>query len=578
MRPGCRLVRVVALLTVALLSLAGCASIPKRSDPEVVKRVDEGGGNTGVPAPPDDLGPLALVRNFVNASAAPENDYAAARMHLTDPASRSWKVPPELLIVDDVDTVPMPKPPDTPGRVQMVSLRVSKVGRLSADRSFVPQQGGYETVFRVERQRTGEWRIANPPEELVVSRGSFLDNYMAAPVYFLDQQRDGVVPDLRYVVSQPASTLPARIISLLLAGPSKGFRDAMGTALPPSVDTKTNVSEAGDGALVVNFSDLGQLSRATKKLIAAQVVLSLQGVSNARVRLLEEGAPLLAGAGALRPADVAGYKADNNVRSGVTPLAVVAERLVVLDQQASPVPGPAGSGQYEVITAGRSADGSRLAAVVRTPTGGVGMRIGPYGEALAGVGVFGSFMSRPTWRTNSEVWAVSDGREIVRMVDNGNGTWTSSRIDAEQLSGGKPITDLRLSRDGTRVAAVVGGRIVVAGVVDRGGRVTLSSPTVLTGGPSDTAVTGVEWVSNDALVAITDSSAIPVVEVTVNGFKWTPYASANLVQPLRAVTVGPGHRVVVADSSGLWQVVDQEDLWRLMQVPIGGGSVPFYPG
>lgn len=577
MRAGSRLTRLIALLAAVLIPLAGCASIPTHSDPEVIKRVDEDTGNSGGPSLPEDLSPLALVRNFVNA-AAPANDHAAARMHLTKAARQSWQAPSELLIVENVDTVPLPEPSDAPEGVRQVSLRVSKVGWLKADHSFVPKQGTYTVDFRVEQQSGGEWRIANPPDKFLVSRSSFTKHYMSAPIYFLDHERDGVVPDLRYVVRKPASTLPTRVIEFLLTGPSKGFSGAMGTALPPDVDTKTNVSEASNGALVVNFSELGQVAEPTKRLIAAQVVLSLQGVSNARVRILEEGTPLLPEEGALRPADVSSYKADNSVRADVAPLAVVGERLLKLNQQAPAVPGPPGSGRYEVITAGRSADGSKLATVVRTSTGGVEMRIGPYGEALTGTGVLGSFMSRPTWRTNSEVWTVVDGSKLVRMVGSGNGTWRAGTVGTEQFPDDKTITDLRLSRDGTRVAAVVGGRIVVAGVLDRGSKTTLSSPTVLTGGPSDSNITGVDWVSNDSLVAITDSSSIPVIEVTVNGFEWDPYVSANLVQPLKAVTVGPDNKVVVADRSGLWQAGDQGDLWELVPGPIGGGSIPFYPG
>ncbi len=577
-----RLARVVALLVVALLASAGCASIPKRSEPKVVKRVDQGrGGTDSPPVPPRNLGPLGLVRNFVNSTASPENEYAAARQHLTPGAGRQWQPSSGMLIVDDVNTVPVPSPPDAPETVQMVSLRVSKVGRLLPDQSFVPEQGRYETVFRVERQRGGQWRIANPPPELVVSRSAFTDTYIPVPVYFLDQQRDGVVPDRRYVIGQPASTLPARVIELLLAGPSQGFRQAMGTALPPGARTATNVSESGNGALVVNFRELGDLTTGQRRLIAAQVVLSLQGVSNARVRLKEAGTPLLPRTPVLRPSDVAAFKFANSVRADVAPLAVTGESLVVLNNQAPPTPGRAGSGRYQVTTAGRSADGSKLAVVERTPRGGVGLRIGSYGAPLSEVGVSGSFMTRPSWRNANEVWTVVDGRRVVRAVRSG-GRWRISEVDAKAFAkafaGGKPITALRVSRDGTRVAGVVGGQIVVAGVDDSGGKVALGHPRVLTGGSVDSRITGVEWLSSDSLVAITDSRAVPVVEVTVDGFEWTPYASANLVQPLNQVTVGPGKKVVVADSSGLWRAGDQEDLWRLLQVPVGGGSIPFYPG
>ena len=48
---------------------------------------------------------------------------------------------------------------DAQRSVQMVSLQVNKVGRLKADRSFVPESGSYEVPVRVELQPNGEWRV-----------------------------------------------------------------------------------------------------------------------------------------------------------------------------------------------------------------------------------------------------------------------------------------------------------------------------------------------------------------------------------------------------------------------------------
>ena len=570
--------RTCALLLVTLLSVSACASIPTSSDPKAVKRVEEDKNDTTVPSPDKGLGPLALVRSFLEASAVPDKNYAAARKHLAAEVSDSWKPPRELLIVTGVNTLPLPPPPEASDRVSVVGLRVTKVGRLLSDRSFVPAEGSYRIKMRVERQRDGEWRLANPPPQLLVARSAFVEQYQAVPIYFLDHDRDGVVPNLRYVARRPASARPARVIELLLSGPSRRFRGAMGTALPPDARTETNVSEAGNGALVVNFSDLGRLRPPEKKLVAAQVVLSLQGVSNARVKLMEESSLLLPNQEVLRPADVASYRRNNHVRADVPPLAVVDEQLLTLDQRAERVPGPAGSGEYNVTTAAHSADGSKLAAVVREPAGGVRLRVGPYGGPLWASEVTGSFTSRPTWRDATEVWVVVDKREIMRLVENSNGTWTARKVDSAAFSGGKPITDLRISRDGTRVAGVVDGRIVVAGLVDKGGEVMLKHPTVLAGNPSGAVVRKVDWLDGDSLVATTESDLTPVTEVSVNGFRWTPYSAANLLQPVSSITVGPGRKVVVADRNELWQAGDQDELWRLLEGPITGQSIPFYPG
>ncbi|GAA4860265.1 LpqB family beta-propeller domain-containing protein [Saccharopolyspora rosea] len=566
--------RSLALLVLVLLGVSACASIPESSDPKAVKWVDEGNSTAPINPPPSGLDPLALVRSFVDSAAAPESNHEAARLHLTSGAQRDWSPPAGLLIVDNVDTIPVPQPTSSPG-VQVVSLQADKIGRLRADQSFAPETGEYQVQVRVERRPDGQWRIAGPPPELVASRASFTGSYRPVPIYFLDHDSHGVVPDLRYVVSQPASTLPRRVMDLLTMGPSENFRSAMGTAIPEGVHPKTNTSEAADGALEVNLSDLGDVSRETRQLIAAQVVFSLQSVSSARVRLKVEGMPMLQDERDLRPTDVAAYETQGVPRPDLPGLAVVDERLVFLDPKAQPVPGPAGSGEYDVVQAGESPDGAQLAAVTRRP-GGVQLRVGHYGEHLPELPVMGSYMSKPTWRGKSEVWTVVDGHDVVRALDIG-GNWVTGRVDASQFTGGRPIQDLRLSHDGTRAAGVIDGRIVVAGVSDHDGKVALERPMELQP-PQDVRITGVEWRKNDSLVAITDSNSAPVFDVSVDGFQWTRYTSANLGQPVKAVTVAPGGRVIVADRSGLWESKDPDDVWSLLQVPIGGGSIPFYPG
>lgn len=578
MMPQCRRWPALLIALAASLLLAACASIPDSSDLIPVQRVDENDVNIPIPVPPANVDALTLVHSFVEAAAEPESNFAAARLHLTTAAQQTWKPPQQMLIVNDnVDTIPVPSPPGTPAGVQWVSLQATKAGWLKPDQSFVPDSGQYVVQLRVERQPDGQWRIATPPAELVAGRTSFLANYKQVPVYFLDHDRTGVVPDLRYVVSQPASTLPRRVVDLLVMGPSQGFRTAMGTALPPGVRPQTNVSEADDGALVVNLSSLGTATLETRRLLAAQVVLSLESVSNARVRLQEDGAPLLPGQEELHPSDVASYDT-GAVRQDLPGLVVVDERLRMLDQRAGAVPGPTGSGELAVLQAGQSPDGTQLATVVRSPTGGVQLLVGPYAAAPVPVGVQGAFMSKPTWSGQGEFWTVVDGQNVVRVSQGLDGRWKADPVDARAFAAGHEIVDLRLSRDGTRAAGVVDGQIVVAGVSDRNGQTVLGRPVVLSGGPQDAAVTGVEWLNDSALVAITDSSAVPVVGVTVDGFKWTNYAAENLTQPMSAIAVTPDQKVVVSDHSGVWQASGGDDGWHLLPVPIGGSSIPFYPG
>lgn len=560
----------------AMLPVTACASIPERSDPTPVETIPEGDASSPVLPPPKDLDSFGLVRHFVDTAAAPERNHRTARLHLEKSVRDNWRVPSELLIVDNVDTVPGRPLPEAPEDVQMVRLEADKVGRLKPDQSFVPEAGEYTVELKVHRGQNDEWRLVDPPPALIVSRDSFEQRYMPVRVFFLDQQYSRVVPDRRYVVSQPASNLPRRVIDLLMMGPSEGFRSSMATAIPNDAYSKTNPSEAADGALVVNLGNLKRSSVETRRLIAAQVVLSLQDVSSARVRLLDEDSPMLPAGKDLRPSDVERYVSDSGVRPDLPGLGIVDERVRVLDDAAEPVPGPAGSGELNVVRAGQSADGSRLAVVART-RGGVGLRVGDYGGQLPEVGVYGADMLAPTWRSESELWTVVDDHEVVRVIDSGDG-WMRRPVDTSSLPRGKPIQYLRLSHDGTRVAAIVGGRAIVAGVHEVDGVVKLERPVVLSGGPKDANLRAIEWLTNGSLVATTDSSSAPVVEVSVDGYSWKSYESSNLVQPLSALAVTPNHQVVVVDGNGLWRAGGQNDLWSFVRVPISTGWIPFYPG
>ncbi|WP_243792203.1 LpqB family beta-propeller domain-containing protein [Saccharopolyspora gloriosae] len=569
--------RPLAVLALALLPLTACASIPERSDPKAVEPSVEGNNAPAdsTPEPPRGLNSFDLVRSFADSGSTPESGFAAAREYLTADAGRRWEPDNSVLIVDNIDTIPVQPQPNQPENVQLVSLQADRVGRLRPDASFVPDTGQYEVQVSVERNRDGQWRIALPPKDMLISRTAFKNGFMAVPIYFADHDGGGVVPDLRWVVSPNQRTLPRRVIELLIAGPSEGFKDAMGSKLPPGANPKTNVSEADDGALVVNLSELGDIDLESRQMIAAQVVLSLQSVSKARVRLQEEGVPLLPGKRDLQPSDVESYESDNAVNPDLPGLAVIGERLHVLDENVGPIPGPAGSGALEVLQAAQSTDGSRLAAVTRNPTGMVGLQVGPYGKGMSELPPTGSFMSRPTWRGDSEVWTVVNGRDVFRAVDEG-GSWGVRPVDVGEFSGGGQLTQLRLSHDGTRAAGVVDGRIVVAAVVDEDGRVALRHPVTL-GADRGFRVTGVDWLTDKSLVAVTDGSS-PVMEVTVDGFEWTEYASANLTQPINAVTVGPRKRVVVADQRWLWEATASNAVWSVLPGEIEGNSIPFFPG
>ncbi|SHG46229.1 LpqB family beta-propeller domain-containing protein [Streptoalloteichus hindustanus] len=574
------LARLIALLAVAV-TLVGCATIPESSEPEAVGPRGDGRRVAQPAPPPRNADPLTLVRRYVEASADPEGGHAAAKAYLTRRAKGNWRDDSSVwILAREFDTVYTGDRDGGRSEDQVrVLLRGKWKGRLVRDNAFLPESGDFEVPIRLEKE-DGEWRLAEAPDGIVVTIDGFNENYTPVPVHFLNPRRNTLVADLRYVQTQPASAQPNTVVDMLLRGPSAALRDSVRSAIPDGVRTRSNVAEGTDGAMLVNLSDLGQQTPQSRQLIVAQIVLSLEKVTNTRIKVLSENVPVVPEQPDWRRADIAPFVPDTAPNPELRGMAVVGGRLRSLFR-GDAVKGPAAN--YDVVSAAQSVDGGRLAAVVRSASGGVALRVGGVEEALSEATQPVGQMTRPTWmppgdKGATEVWTVTEGATVLSVSANGQGGWSSRQVNAAELTNNGPITDLRLSRDGVRLAAVVGGRLFLGSVVDNGGEVSVRNvrkvlPDVLN------TVTSVDWQGPNTVIAGSSSNATPVVRVTVDGREWKLYNASNLTPPVAAVTAAPNRQVVVADSRGLWTTVDDTEVWRVHDSNVAqAGAIPFYPG
>ncbi|WP_410653900.1 LpqB family beta-propeller domain-containing protein [Amycolatopsis sp. lyj-112] len=573
--------RLLALLAVCLL-LAGCANIPLESQPVVVPGDKAGQTPVDVPEPEAGIDPLTVARKFVRTSAEPGAANAGARVYLDDEARRTWKPSPGLTIIDDTfGTVYETSVPSGDPSEQVVTVRGFKLGTLSPDSAFIPQKGDYATQFKLRKQQNGQWRIVNPPQDLAVIETDFSVNYFRVPVSFYSPDSGAFVPDLRYVAAKPQSGLPGRVMDLVLQGPSDGLKGAVKDLLGDQIITDTNVRSQDDGTLVVALAKVGELSFADRSLIAAQIVLSLQTVTLSRIRLLADGAPLVPGHEYWRASELLAYNASVAPSSDLNGLMTVNGRVRSLGDGA-PVDGPAGNGGYKVVSAAQSVDGKRL-AVVEERDGRQWLRVGELGRDLGSVDLFGGSLSRPTWRpvapgggVSSEVWTVVDHTTVARVTLAADGRWVNTGVDATALTGIGQITELRLSRDGSRLAAVVNGQLVIASIVRTADSVALRSPRALQERELKDVV-DVDWATQDHLIVATSSTSLPVVKVPLDGQRMDTFNSSNLTPPVHGVTAAPNKPNLVADAGGLWVASELGEVWRPQAHTVTDAD-PFYPG
>jgi hypothetical protein len=188
-------------------------------------------------------------------------------------------------------------------------------------------------------------------------------------------------------------------------------------------------------------------------------------------------------------------------------------------------------------------------------------------------------MTRPSWTpTGSEVWTVLNGDAVVRVTLDTGGQPRIGQVNADALTLLGPIADLRLSRDGMRMVAVVAGGLytgAVARSID--GEVAIRDVRRLRSAEITEAVAA-DWRSSDTIVAITAGIDALVAQVSVDGLTLSPVLGNNLTPPLTAVAAAPNRPLLVTDQGGVWSFAgDGQDAWRQV---LGGASnaVPVYPG
>ena len=461
-------------------------------------------------------------------------------------------------------------------------------------------------------EQNGQWRISSLPTGTIVRRSDLRANTRPVRTWFLDPQRASPVSDPRYLATTPARSVPTRTLQYLLAGPSESLAGAAVSALPVGTALRSDVSITPEGTAVVDLTRTGPLDDRRRREVAQQVTLTLAGIGVPRVELLVDGEPLLPGvpevdiAAALAglPPEVA-RRPDLPVdpvvggpgESDVPVLVADDGRLRLLSGE--PAGGPAGRGTYRAASASASADGD----VALVAQDGVSadpavprMRLltGAGGSELAASGIEGRSLTRPSWTPDSnEVWSVADGATVVRAMRAGPpGAVRPLPVDATGLAAAGvtappgalgPLSALRISPDGARVALVSGGRVLVAAIArDGAGNARLGSVTALRPESLD-QVLDVGWTRTDQIVAVGNRADRPVTLVSVDGLDLESLSTTNITPPVTAVAARPGRPLVVADQGGTWTLPlggdsgSGTDVWQA--VPgFGASTVPAYPG
>ena len=556
---------VIAALLAPLL--AACAVIPT-SGP--IQQGAEVGVETTdqvirvIARPPQaDMTPTQIVSGFLQASASFEDDHAVAREYLTPEAAVMWDPSLNVSVYDGVPTI-------VPDGVTAVDMTATRVGSIDDEGRYEVALPGslIEESFRMEFL-DGNWRIATPPQGLLLSRSDVDRAFRAFEVYFLDPTFTTLVPDPRYFpVDGP--TPATALTRALLSGPTEWLAPAVRTGFPDGTALAVNAVPVVDGVARVDLDPQVRLAdEDTRRAFSAQLTWTLGQVPGVRFLDLNAGGQVLDVAGAPNPQPMDSWPGfdPNAMPEGDGPLGIVGGRVIDLNRTPPlPVPGQAGLGNPPL-------DGLAVSLTERIAAldADAGLWIGSLepGSTLIAASVDPG-QSRPSFGRGEEAWVVGPDATLRRVDPEG----TAVVVPVDGLHPKAALESIAVSRDGTRAALTIrrGPRtfVMLAIITVREGAPRIESPVRVDN--RLTTVSDVAWADDDRLIAlgVEGAGAPAIFEIDIS--RWQV---RSLGAPPGAVRVAaaPGSPVLAATDDGrIWSYTSGP--WRLGP----RGSSPAYPG
>ncbi|MFW6775367.1 hypothetical protein ACOACO_13855 [Nocardioides sp. CPCC 205120] len=606
---------LLALLLTVVLA-AGCVRLPDSGEVTVPTERPGQGATAGLdyvpPGPTPGESPDEIVAHFLGAMRATSRQTSVARSFLTEEAAGSWAPEDRTIVYEDLGR---------PTGGSRVTTRLEGVAELDARGQWVDDPASASRTLTFElAPEDGEWRIATLPDALVVPRSWFEARYQPVDLYFLDPSGRILVPTPVFLPA--GSQLPARTVAALLQGPPPGSEGvvttALGAAAHPGLSVEVSATgvadvrlpsdaetgDDGNGATGGNRDDAegtggaggtggtgaGTFADGLSEAMVAQLAWTLRQLpSVARVRVSVDGVPLRVPDGEDSFAVGAGERfGPGAVGADPDLFALTPEGAVVRvrERRVQPVPGTEALQAAGVRTLSVNLYGDRVA-------GQAGDRVlltsldepdtPPVEVAAAGEAVL-------AWDFADRTWVLDGGdRARVRVVNQGS-------VEAVSVPGvtGERATRLLVSRDGSRLVAVVGEpgeqRVVVARVRydERGGVVGVlpatavldlgregaADPGTTDAGTAAPATTGVVrdvgWRSPTGLVVLTGlgDDLVELRQLPVDGAPVATSAATLLVTTAQRLVASsaPGSDLLLVGPGGV-EAYDGERITGVDAVP-----------
>lgn len=556
--------RGVGLPLVALIAVvcAGCVSVPdsgpiQQTEPGQQAQAQDTVRTLARP-PRDGMNQTEIVEGFLDAATGFDDGQAVARQYLTPAAARKWDPDSGSRVLADGSRL-LTQQGET--AVDLTAAQMASISAAGQYEQLTPAQSLAVTI--TVEQVDGQWRIADPPPGLLLSRSDVQRSMRSVATYFVASPGGVVTPDL-LAVPNSGQDLATFLVTSMLQGPDEWLEPAVLTGFPAGTRLLGDVV-VDNGVALVDLSEQARAADPTAlEWMSAQSVWTLRQVEGVvGVRLSIAGVPVVVPPqSAVQGVD--GWPAyDPDVPTGGQSYFVRSGRVFIYDgNAASTVAGAAGSADPEVadpvVALGRDVLSATDVSTpriltVKTQPGARWSRATQQGRTAGG-----------SYDRTGVLWLPA-GSQGVRLV-------TSSARRTRPVKVPGPVEAVQISRDGSRAALVVrsGGasQLYLAAVARGDGLPNVSDPRLV----PTSSVRSVAWRGADEVAVLTREAGSPaqtfLVELGV-------YESVSTGAPPRArtVTAAPGAPMLAASRDNrIWAFRD--NAW----VPVLIGQDPRYPG
>lgn len=605
-----RTLSAVLLSLLGAILVAGCTAIPGSSAAVDVTRIADQVDPVAPDAPTPGAQPDQVVRGFIAASARPDADggtgssFAAARQYLTPDAQASWQPSTQPVVILD-DNYRTELDPAVSG---VVTVAGNSSGGLDTQRAFHSASAGYARTMHLVKV-DDQWRISDPPPELLLTSSDFPTAYRQRVLYFLDPSGSVVVPDIRHIViGQTTANRASRLLGLLLDGPADALQNAVTSSFTDRSGLRSNPAVDPDGVLQVDFTGVDTSTTEARRALAAQVVWTLSPTTP-RISISVDGIPLDPAQPVYTINSVSSFDPDRLPGTGQVasdPFYVSPGGAITGLLDGKPVAGPLGSGAPTVLSAAASATTGVTAAVATDPAGGQQLMLSsPDQVGRADPALKADTLTQPSLtRAGDEAWVVQNGAskpEVYRVSTSG--TPSRERVRADELTGKGAVTALALSPDGVRIAIVAGGQLYV-GVLTPAPAEGATAPTTTpaagrdeSGGQTPLEISGltplrsslqdvgpVTFVNSLELVvaaATTADGFRSLWNISIDGYDARKISDNGIFGNIDGLAAAASEPMLITFGGRVWQLQGSQadGKWQspVSDQPFLIGSSPFYP-